>query len=62
MCQSVKQSRDDFKDVYGLEDLSLNNFPEEILLQCIFRNVLFLQKISYLMSWQRKKEVYNYII
>ena len=45
MCQSAKQSRDDFKDVYGLEDLSLKNFPEEILRQRIFRNVLFLQKI-----------------
>ena len=38
MCQSAKQSRDDFKDVHGLEDLSLNNFRKEI-----FRNVLFLQ-------------------
>ena len=40
MCQSAKQSRDDFKDVHGLEDLSLNNFPEEILRQCFFRNAL----------------------
>ena len=45
MCESANQSRDDFKDVYGLEDLSLNYFPEEILRQRIFRNVLFLQKI-----------------
>ena len=43
MCQSAKQSRDDFKDVHGLEDLSLNNFPEEILRQRIFGNVLLLQ-------------------
>ena len=57
-----KQSRDDFKDVHGLEDLSLKNFPDEILRQCIFWNVLFLQKMSYLMIWQRKKEVYDYII
>ena len=43
MCQSAKQSRDDFKDVHGLEDLSLNNIPEEILRQRIFGNVLLLQ-------------------
>ena len=30
--------------VHGLEDLSLNKFREEILRQCIFRNVLFLQE------------------
>ena len=43
MCQSAKQSRDDYKYVHGLEDLSLNNFPEKILRQYIFRSVLFLQ-------------------
>ena len=44
MCQSAKskQSRDDFKDVHGLEDLSLKIFPEEILRQYIFRSVLFI--------------------
>ena len=47
MCQSAKQSRDDFKDVHGLEDLSLNNFPEEILRQYIFQSVLFFQCIQY---------------
>ena len=44
--QLAKQSRDDFKDVHGLEDLSLKNFPEEILRQYIFRSVLLLQWIS----------------
>ena len=38
MCQSAKQSRDDFKDVHRLEDLSLKNYPEEILRQYIFRS------------------------
>jgi len=33
MGESAKQSRDDFKDVQRLGDLSLNNFPEEILRQ-----------------------------
>ena len=31
------------RDVHGLEDLSLNNFTQEILRQYIFRSVLFLQ-------------------
>ena len=35
MGQSAKQSRDDFKDVQELEDLSLQNFPEEILRQVV---------------------------
>jgi len=36
MGQPAKQSRDDFKDVQGLEDLSLKNFPEEISARVLF--------------------------
>ena len=43
MDQSGKQPRDDFKDVQGLEDLSLKHFPEKILCQYIYRSVLFIQ-------------------
>ena len=39
----IQKSRDDLNDVHGLEDLSLINFPQEILHQYIFRSELFLQ-------------------
>ena len=39
MDQSGKQPRDDFKDVQGLEDLSLKHFLEKIVRQYIYQSV-----------------------
>ena len=50
----AKQSRDDFKDVHRLEDLSLKNISEEILHQYIFRSVLLI--LFYLHNVNKKKK------
>ena len=52
MGQSAKQSRDYFNKV---KDLNLKNFPEEILPQYIFQNVLFIQ-YNILLGWMCSRD------